>query len=365
MFAGLNDAVTPVGKPATVNATDPLNPPCGETEIVAVPVLAAATLAPEAEEVNLKPEAVATVSAMVVCAESVPDVPVTVIVAKPVAAEADAESRSTPALIAAVTPVGNPLIAYTGVPMKPFNGVTVIAVVPDVPCVTLKLAGAAPMVKLGPAFTVKFTATEVDAVPEVPVMVTVLVPVAAADVALNVATLEVAVDAGLNDTVTPVGRPVAVSATLPVNPLFGATVMVLVAPAPCATLNAGVEVVKVNNAVGATVSAIAAVAVRLPDFPVTVTAAVPTAALALATKLNVLAGLKDAVTPAGKPETVKATDPVNPFAGTTAMAAVPVAPRRSVSAVGAVSLKLGAAVTVSVNETLDVSAPETPETTNG
>jgi hypothetical protein len=212
--------------------------------------------------------------------------------------------------------------------------------------------------------------TEVDAAPKLPVMVTALVPVAAADVALNVATLEVAVDAGLNDTVTPVGRPVAVSATLPVNPLFGATVIVLVAPAPCKTLNDGVDVVNVNNAGGATVSAMAAVEVRLPDFPVTVTVAVPTAALAVATKLNVLAlavlaGVKDAVTPAGKPETVNATDPLKPFAGTTTMAAVPVAPCNSVSAVGAVSLKLGAAVTVSVNETLDESAPETPETTNG
>jgi hypothetical protein len=38
----------------------------------------------------------------------------------------------------------------------------------------------------------------------------------------------------LNDAVTPVGRPEAVSATVPVNPLVGVTVMVLVPLDPSA-----------------------------------------------------------------------------------------------------------------------------------
>jgi hypothetical protein len=64
-------------------------------------------------------------------------------------------------------------------------------------------------------------------------------------------------------------------------------------------------------------------------LPVTVTVDVPTAAVEPATKLNVLdvavlAGLNDAVTPPGRPETVKATVPVNPWVGATVIEAVPV-----------------------------------------
>jgi hypothetical protein len=35
---GVNDAVTPDGKPVALNATVPLNPPCGTTLIVALPL---------------------------------------------------------------------------------------------------------------------------------------------------------------------------------------------------------------------------------------------------------------------------------------------------------------------------------------
>ncbi len=77
--------------------------------------------------------------------------------------------------------------------------------------------------------------------------------------------------------------------------------------------------------------AIAAVAIKLPDFPVIVTLAAPPVALALAVNVSVLAadvlaGLNDAVTPFGRPDTVSATIPLNPFAGTMAMLAAAPAP---------------------------------------
>lgn len=68
--------------------------------------------------------------------------------------------------------------------------------------------------------------------PEVPVMVTVNEPVEAALVAVRVRTLEVADDAGLNDAVTPLGRPDAAKVTLPVKLPTSVTVMVPVAVLP-------------------------------------------------------------------------------------------------------------------------------------
>ena len=65
--------------------------------------------------------------------------------------------------------------------------------------------------------------------PEVPVTVTVEVPAAAVLPAERVNTWAVLIDA-----VTPVGRPDAVNATVPVNPLTGVMVMVLVPLAPWA-----------------------------------------------------------------------------------------------------------------------------------
>jgi hypothetical protein len=191
--AGLNDAVTPVGKPETVKATAPLKPPCGATAMAAVPAPPTGTFTFDVGAESLKPGAAATVIANVACAEIAPDVPVMVTVARPAVAEAEAVSVSLlvelvlAGLNAAVTPVGNPLTVRLGEPVKPFAGVTVIVLLPDAPCVTLRLEGAAANVKLGPAFTVKLSATGLDNVPAVPVTVTVLVPVVAADDAVNVA----------------------------------------------------------------------------------------------------------------------------------------------------------------------------------
>ena len=67
-----------------------------------------------------------------------------------------------------------------------------------------------------------------DSVPEVPVIVTGYVPATAVAAAVNVTTLELADEAGLNEAVTPLGRPDAANDTLPVKGLTSVTVMVSV-----------------------------------------------------------------------------------------------------------------------------------------
>jgi len=72
-----------------------------------------------------------------------------------------------------------------------------------------------------------------DKLPAVPVTVTVTVPIAAVLLAVNVRALVLAVLLGLKAAVTPLGRPEADKLTLPLKPLCGATVIVLVPLAPC------------------------------------------------------------------------------------------------------------------------------------
>ncbi len=74
--------------------------------------------------------------------------------------------------------------------------------------------------------------------PDTPVMVTVTVPVIAVLPAVSVnvlllAVLLLAVLLGLNDAVTPLGRPDADKLTLPLKPFCGVTVITLVLLVPC------------------------------------------------------------------------------------------------------------------------------------
>jgi len=61
---------------------------------------------------------------------------------------------------------------------------------------------------------------------DVPVIVTRNVPLAAAALALSVNVLEAAAGFGLNEAVTPFGKPEAESPTLPVKPFDGVIVTV-------------------------------------------------------------------------------------------------------------------------------------------
>src|ERR1019366_8747131 len=88
-------------------------------------------------------------------------------------------------------------------------------------------------------------------VPEVPVMVTVAAPAVAVLLAVSVSTLELVDEAGLNEAVTPLGSPVAVNDTLPVNGLTSVTVMVSVLLAPCAIDRVAAEGLSVKLPVGA------------------------------------------------------------------------------------------------------------------
>lgn len=123
----------------------------------------------------------------------------------------------------------NPFVPATlMVPVFPVvaPGVTVMDVVPPDP-------GA----KLGAAVTLRLTLVFALSEPEVPVIVTVtaLEVVAADALALRVNTCVPAVDPFAKLAETPLGRPVAASVTVPLNPPESATVMVLVPVLPWAT----------------------------------------------------------------------------------------------------------------------------------
>lgn len=184
-----------------------------------------------------------------------------------------------------------------------------------------------------PAVTVRVTLVECVRVPEVPEIVTVEVPVVAVELTVKVRMLVVVVLTGLNATVTPAGRPAADKATLPVKPLTGFTVMVLLPVPPCATVTlAGEADSEKSGAAGEfTVSEMVVVCVSAPEVPVIVMVAVPVVAVLLAVScrllvLVVLAGVNTAVTPAGRPEADKATLPVKPLMGFTVMVLVPLEP---------------------------------------
>jgi hypothetical protein len=88
-----------------------------------------------------------------------------------------------------------------------------------------------------------------------------------------------------------------------------------------------------------TVREIVVVFVRPPDVPVMVTVTVPVVAVPLAVSVKVLIavagfGLKELVTPLGKPEADKFTLPLKLFCGVTAIALAPLAPCVTVKLLG-------------------------------
>jgi len=79
-------------------------------------------------------------------------------------------------------------------------------------------------VPVAAGFTVRVTVVECCSVPLVPVTVTLAGPVIAVLDAAKVTVLVPVVDAGLKAAVTPVGKPLALNATLPLKPPAGVTV---------------------------------------------------------------------------------------------------------------------------------------------
>lgn len=167
--------------------------------------------------------------------------------------------------------------------------------------------------------------------PAVPVIVTLDAPAAAALVAVKVSVLVPDALAAPNAAVTPAGNPDAARVTVPLKPFCGATLMVLLTEPPGATITFAGVAERLNAAVVVMVSVSREVLVRLPEVPVIVTVAVAAAAEGLAASVNVLevravAGLKDAVTPDGKPDTARLTAPVKPCSGLTVITLRPLCP---------------------------------------
>ena len=152
-----NDAVTPLGKPDALNVVAELNPPVLVMVIVLVPLAPWLTVTEVGDAAMVKFGVVVefTVSARVVVAVRLPEVPVIVTVAFPVVAVLLAVSVSTLdpvvglVLNAAVTPLGRPDAARVTLPVNPFTSVTVIVLVPLLPCVIVRLLGESESVKLG------------------------------------------------------------------------------------------------------------------------------------------------------------------------------------------------------------------------
>ena len=70
---------------------------------------------------------------------------------------------------------------------------------------------------------------------------------------------------------------------------------------------------------------------KVPDVPVIMTLKLPVGAVPLAAKVSVLvpvvlAGMKEALTPLGKPEAVRLTLPVKLFCGVTVIVVTPLEP---------------------------------------
>lgn len=176
-------------------------------------------------------------------------------------------------------------------------------------------------------------------VPEVPVIVTVTVPVVAVPLTVSVKVLMLIVLAGLNDAVTPLGRPDADNATLPLKPLSEFTVIALEPLDPCVIVKLLGEAESVKFGGGLTVRESVVALDRLPDEPAMVTVAGPVVAVLVAVRVNVLVpvvlvGLKEAATPEGKPDADKPTAPLKPPCTLTVMVLVPLAPWTMVKMLG-------------------------------
>ncbi len=281
----------------------------------------------------------AVVSATVVLAVRVPEVPVIVTVEVPVGAVPAAVNVTTLVPVAglvakaAVTPVGRAVAARLTGLLKPYAPVIVTVLVAVPFCITVSVAGAAARVKLAGGVTVRGMEVEDVREPEVPVIVTVAVPVAAVLVAVKVTTLVLVAGLTEKDAVTPAGRPVAARVTDPVKPPTSVMVSVLVAVEPWLIVRVVGEGAIVKPGAALTVSAIVVVWESVPEVPVMVTVTgPPTVAVLAAVSVRTLElvvvglGLKLAVTPVGNPVAARVTPLAKPFTGVTVMVSVPVAP---------------------------------------
>lgn len=285
-------------------------------------------------------EAAATVSAKVAACFNDREVPVKITAAFPITAFAAAVRVRLCAVPGdrlrvdglAVMPAGRPLSLTLTVPLKPLLEIAFTETdSPPPPCVTVRLAGV--KVRAKPRFSGGASVTESDKVAvcvtdaAAPVTVTFASPVAALAAAVRVTFCAVPgvrlnVD-GL--AVTPLGRPLSFTFTVPLKPSMGTAFTEIVLPAPpCGTaILAGARVkVKSGAAVaGVTVRPKVVACVTVPELAVMVTVALAADALPDA-ESTTICGLPpgvsvrvagDAVTPAGRPPMATFTGPLKPL----------------------------------------------------
>jgi hypothetical protein len=230
------------------------------------------------------------------------------------------------------------------------------------------LAGFAEMVKVA-ASTIVIVSVRVRAnPPPVPVIVTVTGPSGAVAVAQN---WRVNIS-GLPGTtveviVTPVGSPVALRVTAPVNPPLRVIVIVVEPHPPRGTVTF-VGFAESEKLGAFTVSAIVAVRVIPPPVPVTMSVARPAVAVVEAARVSTVlfavvdVGLKVPVTPAGNPATVNAMLFVNPPVRVMVIVSVPLAPRLIARLVGFAESEKSGALTVRLIVAVCESPPPVPVT---
>lgn len=270
-----------------------------------------------------------TVSANLAVAVKVPEVPVRVTFDVPGVAELLAVKVSTLDPVVgfvpntALTPVGSPDIANVTFPVKPPVSMTAMVSVVLAPWV--RDTDEAEVARVKPGVCVVLTVREMLALavsePDVPVIVSVDVPAAAALLAVRVSTLEPVVGLVPNAAVTPEGSPETASVTLPVNPPAGRMVTVSVVLLPWTTVSAEVmgAMVKLGVAVPGMVSAMVTEWLIVPSVPVRVTVLVPAAVPDWTKKLTLTVpvaltefGEKLAWTPEGRLLALSDTLPVSP-----------------------------------------------------
>lgn len=158
-------AVTPLGKPVVVSVVAELKPAWLVTVMVLFPVAPCTTVNEDgaAAIVKFGVAAAFTVRAIVVVCVVEPEVPVMVTVAAPVVAVAEAVSVKVDVAVpfaggvtglvenAAVTPLGNPEALSVVAALNPFKLVTVMVLLPLVPCVMVSDEGEADTLKSGVA----------------------------------------------------------------------------------------------------------------------------------------------------------------------------------------------------------------------
>lgn len=155
-IAGLepNVAVTPLGSPEAVSVTLPVNPFRSVTAMASVPLAFGVTERDAAEGVIVKLGAVPTVSATVVLAVKLPELPLMVTVEVPAAAVVLAANVTTLLPVVglvpnvAVTPLGNPVAERVTLPVKGLTSVTAIVSVVLLPCVIANVAAEDASLKL-------------------------------------------------------------------------------------------------------------------------------------------------------------------------------------------------------------------------